>query len=150
MSPWGLTDLAQLVPFPTHVSVCYSQPRLSSVMAKSPPIIKSFFEPVPSPSQSAHKGHLPTLQTITAPIEVVVVEPKARTNIARLSQGYWRLQHDYEEASIGELAPGPRRVSFTARVVNLYDDQNVHSKKPDSAKGCLKVLMKDDSALIQV
>lgn len=113
-------------------------------MAKSPPTIKSFFEPVPSPSQSAQKGHLPTLQTTTAPIEGGLVEA------ARLSPGHWRPQHDYEEVSIGELAPGPRRISFTARVVNLYDDQNVHSKKPDSAKGCLKVLMKDDSALIQV
>ncbi|KAF7511813.1 hypothetical protein GJ744_003544 [Endocarpon pusillum] len=119
-------------------------------MAKSPPTIRSFFEPVPSPSQSAHKGHLSPLQTTTAAIEGGLIEPKARTNTARLSPGQWRPRHDYEEVSIGELAPGPRRVSFTARVVNLYDDQNVHSKKSDSAKGCLKVLMKDDSALIQV
>ncbi|ERF76910.1 hypothetical protein EPUS_02621 [Endocarpon pusillum Z07020] len=121
----------------------------SSVMAKSPPIIRSFFEPIPSPSQSAHKGHLPTLQTTTAANEGGLIEPKARKNTARLSPGHWQPRHDYEEVSIGELAPGPRRVSFIARVVNLYDDQNVHSKKSDSAKGCLKVLMKDDSALIQ-
>lgn len=61
----------------------------------------------------------------------------------------WHPQHDYEDVSISDLAPGPRRVSFTARVVNIYD-QNVNSKMLKSAKGCLKVLVKDDSALILV
>jgi hypothetical protein len=62
---------------------------------------------------------------------------------------HWQPQHDYEDVSIGELASGPRRVSFTARIVNLYD-QSVHSKLPKLAKGCLKILVKDGSALILV
>jgi hypothetical protein len=61
----------------------------------------------------------------------------------------WQPLHDFEDVSIGELAPGPRRVSFTARVVNLYD-QSVSSQTQISAKGCLKILVKDDSALILV
>ena len=62
---------------------------------------------------------------------------------------HWRPQHDYEDVSIGELASGRRRVSFTARVVNL-SHRSVHGKMPRQAKGCLNVLVKDDSALILV
>ena len=62
---------------------------------------------------------------------------------------HWEPRHDYEEVNIGELASGSRRVSFTARIVNLYD-QSVRSKIPKTAKGCLKVLVKDDTALLLV
>jgi hypothetical protein len=55
----------------------------------------------------------------------------------------------YEEVSIKDLVPGPKRVSFTGRVVNIYD-QNVESKMPKAAKGCLKLLVKDASAMILV
>lgn len=58
-------------------------------------------------------------------------------------------EQDYEDLSIGDLLPGPRRVSFSGRVVNLYD-QNVESKMPKAAKGCLKVLVKDDRAVVLV
>lgn len=63
---------------------------------------------------------------------------------------HWQFQDDYEHVSIGELAPGSRKVFFLARVVNLYDQPSTHSKVPKSAKGCLKLLVKDDSALISV
>ena len=49
----------------------------------------------------------------------------------------------YEDVRIRELTPGPRRVSFKGRVVNMYD-QNVESKMPQAAKGCLKLLIRDD------
>jgi hypothetical protein len=55
----------------------------------------------------------------------------------------------YEEVGIHELAPGPRRVSFTGRVVNMYD-QNIESKMPKAARGCLKLLVKDALAMIMV
>ena len=55
----------------------------------------------------------------------------------------------YEEVSISELVPGPRRVSFIGRVVNMYD-QGVESKMPQAAKGCLKLLIKDEHAMVLV
>jgi hypothetical protein len=55
----------------------------------------------------------------------------------------------YEEVGISELAPGPRSVSFTGRIVNMYD-QNIESKMPSAAKGCLKLLVKDDRTVMLV
>ena len=55
----------------------------------------------------------------------------------------------YEEVGICELVPGPRRVSFTGHVVNIYN-QSIESKMPNTAKGCLKLLVKDDRGIILV
>jgi len=55
----------------------------------------------------------------------------------------------YEEVSIGQLAPGLRRVSFTGRVVNM-GDHSVESKMPQAAKGCLRLLVKGDRAVVLV
>ena len=58
--------------------------------------------------------------------------------------GVWAPHNEYDDVSIGVLAPGPRRLSLTARVVNVYD-QSMNCKTPRAAKGCLKVLIKDGS-----
>jgi hypothetical protein len=116
------------------------------MMAQSPQNIKSFFEPTSSPSQSPRKNDLPIVRTTPAAIGDGPTQSKVR-NAAKLDPDGRDPQHDYEAVSIGQLAPGPRRVSFTTRVVNLYD-QSVNSKMQNSAKGCLKVLVKDDSAFI--
>jgi hypothetical protein len=55
----------------------------------------------------------------------------------------------YEQVGISDLAPGPRRVSFAGQVVNMYDE-NVESKMPKAANGCLKLLIKDTGAMILV
>ncbi len=141
---------SQFISLPTHPNISCSSFRPLFIMAKSPPNIKSFFEPVPFPLQSPHKDDLANPQITTASIENGFVEPKSRRSTRELSPSHWRPQHDYEEVSISNLAPGPRRVSFTARVVNLYYEHKVDSKMPDSSKGCLKILVKDDSALILV
>lgn len=120
----------------------------SAVMAKSPQSIKSFFEPTPLPSQSSRRSDVPIVTTTPASIGDSSTESQVR-NAAKLNPRGWQPRHDYEEVSIGQLAPGPRRVSFTTGVVNLYD-QSVNSKMQKSARGCLKVLVKDDSALILV
>ena len=68
---------------------------------------------------------------------------------AHLETSRWAPQQDYEDLSLGELRPGPRRVSFTGRVVNLYD-QNIENYMPKAAKGCLKILVEDERAIILV
>ncbi len=117
-------------------------------MAKSPQTIKSIFGHIPSPSQSPCKRNLAGLPATPASIGDDFTESELRT-IDTPTPGHWQLERDYEDVSIGELAPGPRRVSFIARVVNSYH-QSVHSKMQQSAKGCFKLLVKDDSALILV
>ncbi|KAL9618698.1 MAG: hypothetical protein Q9160_006577 [Pyrenula sp. 1 TL-2023] len=75
--------------------------------------------------------------------------PSELSTALTLSQGHWQPQQPYDAATIGQLSPGSRRVSFTARVVNLYD-RMVQSKRPKAAKGCLKVLLRDDEAALLV
>ena len=72
-----------------------------------------------------------------------------RSAAASVTPGDWTPRHDYDELSIGELVPGPRWVSFTGRIVTLYD-QNIESKMSKAAKGCLKVLVSDERAIILV
>ena len=57
--------------------------------------------------------------------------------------------HEYEEVPLSTLAPGPRRIKFSARVVNIHD-QPVASKSSKAARGCLKVLVKDNNATLLV
>lgn len=61
----------------------------------------------------------------------------------------WVPQQEYEEVDIATLVPGYQRVTFTGRVVNFYDQQTP-SKMPQAAKGCLKVIVKDDSGALTV
>ncbi|KAL1998817.1 hypothetical protein VTN02DRAFT_5532 [Thermoascus thermophilus] len=61
----------------------------------------------------------------------------------------WKPRQNYEDVLIGELTPGPRRVTFMARVVNIYD-LPVASKSPRAAKGCLQVLAKDHTGCILI
>ena len=66
-----------------------------------------------------------------------------RTEIA------WTPQQDYDGVCLTELSPGPRRVCFTARIVNIYNQQ-VQSKMPQAARGFLRLLLKDGSGVILV
>jgi hypothetical protein len=61
----------------------------------------------------------------------------------------WKPGQTYETLLIGELEPGPKRVTFMARIVNIYD-QPTAGRSPRAAKGCLKILAKDDTGCILV
>ena len=54
---------------------------------------------------------------------------------------------EYEEASLSKLAPGPRRIKISARVVNIHD-QPISGKSPKAARGCLNILDKDSNAAL--
>jgi len=60
----------------------------------------------------------------------------------------WKPPCEYEKVTINRLAPGPRRVTFTCKVVNIFK-HSVQSKSPHAANGCIKLLVKDDSGKIQ-
>lgn len=47
------------------------------------------------------------------------------------------------------LNPGPGCVALEGRIVNFYD-QATPSKMPQAAKGCLKLIMRDDTAALSV
>jgi hypothetical protein len=61
----------------------------------------------------------------------------------------WHPQTEYAELDIRDLEPGPKAVTFMGRVANIFDVANT-TKTPRSAKGCVKLCVKDDRAAITV
>jgi len=61
----------------------------------------------------------------------------------------WLPAQEYDEEDISSLMPGPRCVMFQGRIANFYD-QATQSKKPRAAKGCVKIVIKDDTGAITV
>jgi len=61
----------------------------------------------------------------------------------------WTPQNDYVESNISLLTAGPRFVCLTGRIVNFYN-QPTASKMPQAARGCAKMIVKDDSGAITV
>ena len=61
----------------------------------------------------------------------------------------WLPRGEYQTVDINTLVPGPGCVTLMGRVVNFYD-QHTPSKKPQAAKGCLKIVIKDDTGALMV
>lgn len=61
----------------------------------------------------------------------------------------WSPPNEYEEIDIAALIPGPKCVTFVGRAANFYD-QGTPSKKPRAAKGCVKIIVKDDTGALTV
>lgn len=110
-------------------------------MAHQYPSIQSFFPFVSPPN---HKEDVGTSAEVgdgfTAEEVEAVIHPKL---------GSWVPQQEYDEVGVRSLVPGYQRVTFMGRVVNLYDQQTP-SKMPKAARGCLKVVVKDDTGALMV
>lgn len=61
----------------------------------------------------------------------------------------WQPRCDYDEVDIGSLEPGPGCVMLVGRVVNLFREAK-SSKTPNGAKGCLRLIVKDDTGALSV
>jgi hypothetical protein len=61
----------------------------------------------------------------------------------------WLPKVDYLECEIRDLHPGPRAVTVMGRVANIFDVVYA-PKTPRSAKGCLKLCVKDDRDAVTV
>lgn len=61
----------------------------------------------------------------------------------------WTPPSEYAECAIADLQPGPRAVTFMGRVANVFDVG--HSPKtPRSARGCVKVCVRDCGGAVTV
>lgn len=106
--------------------------------------IQSFFQPeVLSPS---HKSHNRPSSKVDTNDGFTSSEVEAELH-PLLHQ--WQPRTTYNEVDIGSLVPGPGCVALMGRVANFYD-QVMNSKSPQAAKGCLKVIVKDDSGAFVV
>lgn len=125
-------------------SVSIERPTLSP-MAPQNVSIQSFFQPeVPSvrnPQKPAIHQQLPDTGDGFTPSEI---EAATHPNLHR-----WQPRTAYQETNIGDLLAGPGCVVLMGRVVNFFD-QATPSKMPQAAKGCLKVVVKDDTGAIDV
>ncbi len=112
-------------------------------MALGAPSIQSFFQ-----------KEVPTVKTLepAKPSEAVVGDGFTSSEIeAALHPKLhkWQPRCEYKEVDIGSLVPGPGCVAVQGRVVNLYE-QPFASKMPNAAKGCLNLLVKDDTGVFRV
>ena len=61
----------------------------------------------------------------------------------------WAPTQHYEEANIGDLRPCSHPITFTGRVVNVYNRKDA-SKSERAAKGMLKLMVVDDTGALTV
>jgi len=66
-----------------------------------------------------------------------------------LTRQAWKSSSDYIRYEIADLLPGPGRVSVSGRIANIFDLGYLY-RMPYGAKGCLKLLVKDDTGLLTV
>lgn len=106
------------------------------------PSIQSFFQTEVSPKKRPATADPPseagdgfTLEEIEA-----TLQPELHK---------WQPRAHHEETEIGSLVPGPGCVALMGRVVN-FCDQAILSKAPQAAKGCLKLVLKDDTGALMV
>ena len=105
------------------------------------PSIQSFFKPeVHSPQKSA-KGEA---SIVGDGFTIEEVEASQNPNLRP-----WQPKAEYKEIDMQDLIPGPGCLCLVGRVVNLYNQQVV-SKMPNGAKGCLRLIVKDDTGAVMV
>lgn len=61
----------------------------------------------------------------------------------------WHPEFEYADREISDLTPGPNAITFMGRVANIFDVTNA-PQSPKSAKGCLKLVVKDGGGAITV
>jgi hypothetical protein len=106
------------------------------------PSIESYFPPVAS---SAHRSS-------SSFIDGDGFTTEEATALSSSPPSSWIPEKEYEEVDIASIAGGPRPVLIQGRVVNFFDQVSNRrgSKHPHSAAGCVKMIVKDDTAAISV
>lgn len=105
--------------------------------------IQAYLTPITSPvkSGSTPASAVPIGDGFTPEEVQEALQPKASES--------WHPAEDYADCEISDLYAGPRAVSFMGRVANIFDSANT-PKTPRSAKGCIKLCVKDGGSAITV
>lgn len=104
--------------------------------------IHAYFPPTPTPTLSPTKSG-------TAPAPVGDGFTPEEVQSALQPPQPWSPPTEYEEVGIEELVLGPKAVTFMGRVANLCDVRNAQ-KTPRSARGAVKVCVRDDGGAVTV
>lgn len=105
------------------------------------------FPPTPSPSP-AEQVH-PHSSSDVQPGSDGFTQDEILDAIKPKPEQPWQPPKDYLESDIRDLQPGRQHVKFAGRVANMFG-MPVSSKGPRSAKGCIKLRVKDDTSVITV
>ena len=100
------------------------------------PPVASSSSPLASLSLASHEGDGFTVEEVND-----VLNPKINT--------FWTPERDYEETDIGCLDAGPHCVHVQGRIANFFDQVST-MRKPKAAKGCVKMIVKDDTGALVV
>jgi hypothetical protein len=113
------------------------------------PSIQSFFKSSKPSTPQTHAQ--PTTPTQTQPSKPGdgFTEAEVDVVLRPTIDESWLPSREYEEVEIASLVPGPGCVTFMGRIANFYD-QSTPSKRPRAAKGCVKIIVKDDSGALTV
>lgn len=106
--------------------------------------IQAYFPPTPAPS-STKSGST----TTQAPVGDGFSEQEVQDALKPKPLEPWSPPREYAETDICDLMPGPKPVTFMGRVANIFDVANTQ-KNPRSAKGCVKLCVKDDGGAVTV
>ena len=112
-------------------------------MALSAPSIQSFFQ-----------REVPSIKTNkpAVPIDLETGDGFTSSEIEATlhpTLHIWQPRCEYREVEINDLTPGPGCVTVQGRIVNLFE-QPFTGKMPQAAKGCLHVIVKDDTGAFRV
>lgn len=112
--------------------------------------VQAYFPPTPKTSPQKQVASS-CLQRSASPTKTGdgFTEEEIRDALKPRPAQQWQPVTDYVECDIRDLATGPRAVTFMGRVANIFDLMNT-PKTPKSAKGCIKLCVKDDTAAITV
>lgn len=73
------------------------------------------------------------------------IEATLRTTLHK-----WQPRCEYPKIAISSLEPGSGCFELKGRVVNMQDEKQRSAKMPYAAKGCLKLIVRDDTGVISV
>ena len=108
-----------------------------------PPSIQSYFSKSSSPSKRSDSS--PVRSSSPTKGGSLLSSSPSRP----ISAGSWVPEVDYKEVDIEALVPGPQCVLLVGRIANFYD-QSTPSKMPKAARGCIKMIVKDDTGALTV
>lgn len=109
--------------------------------------IQAFFTPNPTPSPTkSNTSSLPCSDVLV--VDGFTAE-EVREALKPKPAEPWHPTTEYAECDIRDLYPGPRAITFMGRIANLFDVAN-NPKTPRSAKGCVKLCVKDVKGAITV
>jgi len=111
--------------------------------------IQAYFPPTPTASPTKQQQHASSPASSSAPVGDGFTTQEIEDALKPAPPKPWTPPVEYAEREIKDMYPGPGAVTFMGRVANLYDVPNAQ-KTPRSAKGCVKLCVKDDGGAITV